>query len=177
MSIYKQGNDWYFGDEAEQANGPFATRGEAVVAETLYGYNLDQPTPLPIAGKRYRHHKGQEYTVLGISGHYADRVDCPPRVIYQGDNGRIWDKPLAEFLDKLTPISPTGPVQHQITDKGPVRVSIQDNGVIYELAESDLDPALLLLPTGPVSAGALAELLPYLAYFLAAHKLPDNPIN
>lgn len=43
------------------------------------------------------------YTVLFVTNtsHVSDRH--PPQVVYQGDNGRVWSLPLAEWPGRLVP--------------------------------------------------------------------------
>jgi len=50
---------------------------------------------------RYRHYKGNEYTVLGVARH-SETLE--PLVVYRpeyGDRG-LWVRPLAMFREKVT---------------------------------------------------------------------------
>ena len=74
-------------------------------------YSPEPPAP----GSRWGHVKNADYgyTVIGISlGQCASRdplVEAAPYVVYQGDNGMVFHRPLAEFLDgRFTLLDPTG---------------------------------------------------------------------
>jgi hypothetical protein len=57
-------------------------------------------TRIVIHGK-YRHFKGQEYTVLGTAIHASSNEEL---VIYQQEYGnyRVWARPVSEFLETVT---------------------------------------------------------------------------
>jgi hypothetical protein len=50
---------------------------------------------------RYRHYKGNEYTVLGVARHSETHEEL---VVYRQEYGTrgLWVRPLAMFLEKVT---------------------------------------------------------------------------
>lgn len=61
----------------------------------------------PEIGSTWQHHNGATYTVVLIANESSDNVNYPITVVYEGfTNGKIWCKPLSNFLDKMTSISP-----------------------------------------------------------------------
>lgn len=58
------------------------------------------PDALPLIGGRYRHYKGNEYTVLAVGRHSED---LSPQVIYRAEYGahEIWVRPLSMFLESV----------------------------------------------------------------------------
>ncbi len=57
----------------------------------------DEPKP----GSRWKHHSGRSYTVLMLVNG-DDRPDTYPRVVYQGENGKRWSRPLADWHRSMT---------------------------------------------------------------------------
>lgn len=49
---------------------------------------------------RYRHYKGNEYTVIGVARHSETQEEM---VVYRQEYGerRLWVRPLAMFLEKV----------------------------------------------------------------------------
>lgn len=79
------------------------------VKMTDWGWDVDgkevryvEPLTIPEPQSRWRHHSGREYTVLQVTemnhGH-------PSFVIYQGDNGKMWCRPLTDW-HKMEPVNP-----------------------------------------------------------------------
>lgn len=61
----------------------------------------------PKIGSVWQHHNGATYTVVLIANESSDNVNYPVTVVYKGfTNDKIWCKPLSNFLDKMTSISP-----------------------------------------------------------------------
>jgi hypothetical protein len=60
---------------------------------------------IPKIGSKWIHHNalGIEYTVILIANTSNDNPRYPITVIYQGDNGNVWAKPLKNFLTTLAP--------------------------------------------------------------------------
>lgn len=57
----------------------------------------------PRVGYVYQHINGNIYTVIAIANQESKRVDYPPTVVYQGTtNGKVWAKPLTNFIAKMT---------------------------------------------------------------------------
>lgn len=54
------------------------------------------------AGFVCRHHSGNVYTILHIANSIAKDEKFPETVVYQGANGNIWCRPLADFEKKFT---------------------------------------------------------------------------
>lgn len=82
---------------------------------------MSDRTDIPKLETRWKHYKGNEYTVYDITNADADpgrNEDHPISVSYRGDNGKRWSKPLDKFLDKMTPVSAKG-----MTASAPVAAS------------------------------------------------------
>lgn len=50
-------------------------------------------------GRRYRHFKGNEYTVTAVGKHTETLEEM---VIYQDDQGHVWIRPKADFEGMVT---------------------------------------------------------------------------
>jgi hypothetical protein len=59
----------------------------------------------PEAGDTWAHSNGAEYKILMLTNQYSDRDEYPCTVVYQGHNGKVWSKPLANFLQKMFLVS------------------------------------------------------------------------
>ena len=57
----------------------------------------------PKIGSKWIHHNGLEYTIILIANTEFSNFQYPVTIIYKGDNGNIWAKPLDNFLKKLSP--------------------------------------------------------------------------
>ena len=63
-------------------------------------------TVIPEIGSVWQHHSGATYKVVCIANEYSDNPSYPVTVVYEGFvNGKIWCKPLSNFLSKMTSIS------------------------------------------------------------------------
>ncbi len=52
---------------------------------------------------RWRHTNGNLYTVLCVANEFTERPEqYPPTVVYQGDNGRIWSRPVSDWSRSMT---------------------------------------------------------------------------
>ena len=58
----------------------------------------------PRAGQVYQHINSNIYTVVGVANEHSLRPDYPPTVVYKGENGLLWAKPLTNFQRKMTRI-------------------------------------------------------------------------
>lgn len=57
---------------------------------------------MDIVNKFFRHYKGGLYFVIAIASD-SDRIkEDDPLVIYRGVDGRVWHRPLTEFLEKVS---------------------------------------------------------------------------
>lgn len=108
-----------------QLMGPFETKAQARFMRKATLIAMQQNTKIPAPSDRYRHANGIEYTVVGITNEHSDRAEYTPKVVYQGDNGRLWDKPLEDFMRKMKLIATSEPVL-SITDEGPAQVMFTD---------------------------------------------------
>lgn len=64
-----------------------------------------RPYLIPSEKTRWRHYNGNEYEVMYIANEHSERPDdFPMTVVYRGKDGRIWSRPLNEWLDRFTPI-------------------------------------------------------------------------
>nr|DAO72979.1 MAG TPA: Protein of unknown function (DUF1653) [Caudoviricetes sp.] len=50
---------------------------------------------------QYRHHKGGIYTLLHIAQSENDYSD---QAVYRGADGKIWVRPMREFLEKFSEV-------------------------------------------------------------------------
>lgn len=93
--------------------GPFDTKELAHWRATIYERCEALGVPYPRQYARYTHVNGGEYVVLVITGEHSDpaRPQYAPRVVYQGTNGRVWDKPWDDFVTHM---------KFQGYNKGPV---------------------------------------------------------
>lgn len=63
---------------------------------------------IPQPGERYKHHNGNEYEVIVVSNLDSRRPEYPVTVVYKGENGKVWSKPLADFKAKMSLVPTTG---------------------------------------------------------------------
>ena len=57
---------------------------------------------------QYIHEKtGNTYTVLMLANQHSE--DWPTEVIYQSKYGRVWARPLKEFLNRFKPLEQVKP--------------------------------------------------------------------
>jgi len=68
-------------------------------------------TPEPFDGSVWRHHSGRYYEVLFLTNEH-DRSDYPRTVVYQGQNGKRWSGPLADWHRRMTFASPTNRIMY-----------------------------------------------------------------
>jgi hypothetical protein len=58
---------------------------------------------IPAIGSLWRHHNGNEYTVVMITNLKSERLDeYPITVVYVGGNGNIWSRPLHRWHSSMT---------------------------------------------------------------------------
>lgn len=65
-------------------------------------FDLLDVTTIP----KWRHRNGNEYELITVTNSNADTANVekyPPTVVYCGENGRIWSKPIQNFLESMTP--------------------------------------------------------------------------
>ena len=69
---------------------------------------MTDPKPSPLALGRYRHYKGNEYTVLGVARHSETRERM---VVYRAEYGErgLWVRPLEMFLETVALAGQTVP--------------------------------------------------------------------
>lgn len=103
--IQYDGGEWVGYDEA----GLEHTRDRSYLAvrHTMINYATALDVPLnvdsfPCTGDTWKHHNGNEYEILLLTNQYSNRPEYPPTVVYQGPNGKVWSKPLLNFLEKMT---------------------------------------------------------------------------
>ena len=49
----------------------------------------------------FRHHKGGIYTLLHIA---QSERDGSEQAVYRGEDGKIWVRPMSEFLEKFSEV-------------------------------------------------------------------------
>lgn len=60
---------------------------------------------LPSPGSQWAHTNGNRYTVLCIANEFTERPEqYPQTVVYRGENGRIWSRPVSEWGRSMTPV-------------------------------------------------------------------------
>ena len=57
---------------------------------------------IPEIGQRYKHTSGAEYTVVLIANISATRELYPITVVYTGEDGCIWARPLNQWYRSMT---------------------------------------------------------------------------
>lgn len=63
---------------------------------------------LPSPGSVWSHTNGNRYTVICIANEFTERPDqYPQTVVYQGENGRIWSRPVSDWARSMTLVSAT----------------------------------------------------------------------
>lgn len=61
-----------------------------------------QNTP-PELNSKWEHYNGNLYEVILIANEYTEYPDkYPITVVYKGNNGRIWCRPLTKWFDSFT---------------------------------------------------------------------------
>ena len=53
------------------------------------------------AGSKWRHKSGRLYTVIMTANEQSERDDYPRTVVYHDENGGIWSKTQARFLETM----------------------------------------------------------------------------
>lgn len=66
----------------------------------------DLPTPeSPNPKSTWKHkHTGNKYTVITVSNESATREDYPVTVVYQGEDGEIWSRPITRWYESMSEI-------------------------------------------------------------------------
>lgn len=63
----------------------------------------DQFNDIPV-GSTWTHSNGYVYRVIAIANHPSgDPLRYPASVVYQGENGRIWTRPMSEWHRSMSP--------------------------------------------------------------------------
>jgi len=61
---------------------------------------------IPNRSSRWQHSNGQIYTVVIVANIGSDRDEYPTTVVYQStDTGKMWAKPLDNFMAKMQPFT------------------------------------------------------------------------
>lgn len=63
----------------------------------------------PKQGSQWLHKKGNKYTVLLLANMDGDRgydAEFPPTVVYKGEDGRVWSRPLDRWYGSFTQLQP-----------------------------------------------------------------------
>lgn len=71
---------------------------------------MEDSSNAPAPGSRWVHKNGNEYEVLMLANERTlDPDRYPVNVVYRGNNGRIWCRPLAQWHRSMTPCAPATP--------------------------------------------------------------------
>lgn len=61
---------------------------------------------VPETGSTWRHKNGNEYTVLLVANLASERNEYPVTVVYRGQNGKVWSRPLSRWHGSMTALTP-----------------------------------------------------------------------
>lgn len=53
---------------------------------------------------RWRHRNGAEYTVWAFTNTESTNPDYPETIVYHGDNGNLWSRPLSDWHRSMTKV-------------------------------------------------------------------------
>lgn len=65
--------------------------------------NTDLSNQMPQKDSKWQHRNGVVYTVLGVSNTESVNEKHPPDVIYVGESGSLWSRPLSDWHRSMTP--------------------------------------------------------------------------
>lgn len=55
---------------------------------------------------RWKHRNGCLYTVLFLTNEHTERPETyPVSVVYKGDNGNVWSRPLSDWHRSMTEVT------------------------------------------------------------------------
>ncbi len=58
-----------------------------------------------LIGTRWRHTNGCEYNIVLIANEFSTNLEkYPVTVVYTGDNGKVWSRPLSDWDRSMTRI-------------------------------------------------------------------------
>jgi hypothetical protein len=58
----------------------------------------------PIIKSRWVHtNKHHAYTILLLTNEHSENDNYQIQIVYQGDNGKIWSRPLSDWYRSMTP--------------------------------------------------------------------------
>ena len=63
-------------------------------------WECDEP---PEIDSKWHHYNDNTYTVIGYANERSEDARYPFTIIYKGDNGNIWCRPLSEWYRSFTP--------------------------------------------------------------------------
>ena len=63
---------------------------------------MNENTYIPQPGEQWQHKNGLKYTVLFVTNTTVERPGHAPDVVYQGDHGSMWSRPLADWHRSMT---------------------------------------------------------------------------
>jgi len=67
----------------------------------------NQQEPLPEPGTWWRHKNGSRYKVIMITNQHSKLPDkYPVTIVYAGENGHDWSRPLKYWHGNMTPETP-----------------------------------------------------------------------
>ncbi len=85
---------------------------------------------VPAVASRWKHYNGIEYTVEHIANVGSLFTEHPETVVYRGDNGRVWARPLSDWYRSMTPI------QEEIADAAKRIFGISVQALAGEIVEA-----------------------------------------
>lgn len=73
---------------------------------TVDGTKIDKPQ----VGSKWKHYNGNLYTVEGFANEHTERHDkYPVMIVYRGENGHTWSRPLALWYKSMRFVAPAKP--------------------------------------------------------------------
>lgn len=123
----------------------------------------------PAPGTGWQHANGNRYTVLAIANGESTRPDeYPVTVVYRGENGQVWSRPLSRWHASMTPLE-------QETGGIPAASrSMADTGLAGEGSADALPPLPASTHTAPDGqAGYSSHVLVQFAEAAIAWRLQD----
>lgn len=90
---FDEGSDTLWDKEYENLHNGLNVDGSEIVHNKI-----------PRINSKWRHRNGIKYEVICISNLESKNFKYAPQVIYQGENGNVWSRPLSDWNRSFTKI-------------------------------------------------------------------------
>ena len=71
-------------------------------------FRKKEDTDIPVINSKWRHYNGNIYTVIELTNLHSENFDkYPITVVYKGENGKIWSRPLSDWSRSFTKFKET----------------------------------------------------------------------